>query len=146
MRKTNKPATKQKTMAIIVGIIVFAATFYGAGQFFKKDLESELKDAAIQLNRQTPMKIDEYTRLDSASAKGRTNFIYYYTLVDREKSEVNPDTVNKYIRPGIIEGVKNNPGLKVYRDNKITMDYRYYDKNGTFVLEISVPPSLYTEE
>ena len=92
------------------------------------------------------MKIDDYIRLDSASTRGKTNFIYHYTLIDIEKSEVNLDTVNKYIRPDIINNVKNSPELKIYRDNKITMDYKYYDRNGDFALEISVTPEIYENE
>jgi len=139
----DKKNTKGNTIGLIVGIIVFAISFYGIQQFFKDDLETELKKAATELNKETPLNIDEFTRLDSASTKGKTNLIYYYTLFEMERSEVNLDTVNKYIRPGIIENVKNSPDLKTFRDNNITMDYRYYDKNGEFTTEISVTPDLY---
>ena len=141
----NKKETKKgKTIEIIVGAVVFTLFSYGVQQvFFKKDLESELKKIAVEINKKTPIQIDQYSRFDSASSKGKTNFIYYYTLFDLKKSEVNLDTVNKYIRPNIIENVKNSPDLKIYRDNNITMDYRYYDKNGVFVTEISVTPELY---
>ncbi|WP_051286429.1 hypothetical protein [Salinimicrobium terrae] len=140
----NKENSKKGTIVGFgVGAIFFALFFYGAQQFFKPDLESELREVALELNKQTPMQIDPYMRLDSASSKGKTNFIYYYTLFDTEKSEVNLDTVNKYLRPTLIENIKNNPDLKVYRDNNISMDYKYYDKHGVFVTEISVTPDLY---
>jgi hypothetical protein len=139
----DKKNTKGNTIGIVVGIIVFAITSYGVQQLFKNDLETELKKAATELNKKAPLNIDQFTRLDSSSTKGKTNFIYYYTLFDMEKSEVNLDTVNKYIRPGIIENVKNSPELKIFRDNNITMDYKYYDKNGDFTTEISVTPELY---
>lgn len=126
-----------------VGAIFFALFFFGAQQFFKPDLESELKEVALELNKQTPMQIDQYTRLDSAASKGKTNLIYYYTLFDMERSEVNLDTVNKYMRPAVVENVKNNPDLKIFRDNNITLDYKYYDKYSEFVTEISVTPELY---
>ena len=142
MTKEEK-SKKGKTIGIIIGMIVFALTYYGTQQLFKKDLESELKSVALELNKQTPMKVDQFSRLDSASTIGKTNLIYYYTLTEIEKSEVNLDTVNKYIRPNIIENVKNNPDLKIFRDNNITMDYKYYDKNGEFATEISVTPELY---
>ncbi|MEM0931374.1 MAG: hypothetical protein AAGJ12_02835 [Bacteroidota bacterium] len=142
MSKEDK-SKKGKVIGTIVGIIAFALSFYGVQQLFKTDLEAELENVALELNKQTPMKIDEYSRLDSASSKGKTNFIYHYTLLGMEKSEVNLDTVNKYIRPSIIENVKTIPELKFYRDNKITMDYKYYDKNGVFVTKISVTPELY---
>lgn len=142
MKKEDK-SKKGKVVGIIVGVAAFALSYYGVQQLFKTDLEAELKNAALELNKQTPIKIDGYSKLDSASTKGKTNFIYHYTLFDMEKSEVNFDTVNKYMRPSIIENVKTIPELKFYRDNKITMDYKYYDKNGVFVTKISVTPELY---
>lgn len=144
MKKIKTLKTKKgKAIRIIAGIAVFAFTYYGVQQLFKKDLETELKNAAKELNQQAPIQIDEYTRLDSASAQGKTNFTYYYSLFNLEKSEVNIDTVNKYVRPSVIETVKNTPELKVFRDNSIIMDYKYYDKNGVFVTEISVTPEIY---
>ena len=134
---------KRKTLGMITGVVFFAIAYYGTKQFFKKDFESVLKNAALELNKQTPMQIDQYSRLDSASTIGKTNFVYHYTLNDIVKSEVNIDTVDKYIRPNIIENVKSNPDLKVFRDNNVTLDYKYYDKNGEFALDVSVTPELY---
>lgn len=134
---------KQQTVAVIVGILVFAVSFYGVQQFFKNDFESELKSAAVELNKQTPMPVDEYMRLDSAATIGKTNFIYYFTLYNIEKAEVHLDSVTKYIRPGVIANVKNTPELKIFRDQDVSMDYRYYDKNGEFITEIAVTPDLY---
>ena len=142
MSKKEK-SKKGKVIGMIVGAITFAISYYGVQQLFKKDFESELKNAALELNKQTPMQIDQFSRLDSASSKGKTNFIYYYTLIEVEKSEVNMDTVNKYIRPNIIESVKNNPDLKPYRDKNVSLDYKYYDNKGVFVMEINVTPDLY---
>ncbi|WP_323028075.1 hypothetical protein [Gelidibacter japonicus] len=139
----NKPTKKGKMMGMIVGAIAFAISFYVVQQFFKSDLELDLKKVAMEFNKKGPQQIDQFTRLDSVSSIGKTNFVYYYTLIDMEKSEVNLDTVNKYVRPSIIENIKNSPELKIYRDNNITMDYKYYDRNGAFVLDIAVTPELY---
>ena len=139
----EKKSTKEKTIAIMAGMLAFGLSSYGVQQLFKKDLESELKQMAVKFNKKTPMQIDEYTRLDSVGTTGKTNVIYYYTLLEAEKSEVNMDTVNKYIRPGIIENVKNSDDLKTFRDHNIIMDYKYYDKNGLFAMEFSVTPELY---
>lgn len=90
--------------------------------------------------------VDRDTRLDNAVALPGNILQYNYTLVNLDKSEVNVDTVNKYVVPGIINNVRTNPGLKVYRDNKVTMDYAYKDKNGVFVLKISVTPDMYMNQ
>ncbi|SNZ00359.1 hypothetical protein [Flagellimonas pacifica] len=144
MTKEGK-SKKGTIIGIIAGIISFVLAYYGVQQLFKTDFASELEKTALELNKQTPMQIDQFTRLDSASTKGKTNFIYHYTLVKIEKSEVNLDTVNKYIKSDIVDNVKNNPDLKIFRDNEITLDYKYYDKNGELSIEISVTPELYKQ-
>jgi hypothetical protein len=148
MEKPKQEKTKANRISIIVGAVAFAITSYGVQQLFfsNEPFDKQMKDAAIEVNKKCPMVVDEYSRLDSASTIDDKNFLYYYTLVDIEKSEVNLDTVNKYIRPNIISNVKNTPELKVFRDNKVTIDYNYYDKNGVFVTKISVTPEMYTEE
>ena len=88
----KEESKKGTIVGIGVGAIFFALFFYGAQQFFKPDLELELREVALELNKQSPMEIDQYVRLDSAASKGETNMIYYYTLFDMEKSEVNLDT------------------------------------------------------
>ena len=137
---------KGTILGLVVGIIAFALSYYGVQQLFKKDVGSQLENIALELNKQLPMRIDEYTRLDSTATHGKTSFIYYYALFDLERSEVNLDTVNKYIRPRIIEDVKNSPELQYFRDNKITLEYQYFDKVGVFVMEILVTPELYKKK
>ncbi|QNM85378.1 hypothetical protein H9W90_14500 [Polaribacter pectinis] len=143
MNQEEKAKKNSKTLGVIIGMIAFAIAFMGVKYLFKNDITLELKKGAIELNKLSPQQVDDYTRLDSAASIGKTNFIYYYTLLSLEKSEVNLDTVNKYLRPEIIKGVKENVALKVFRKNNITMDYKYYDKNGEFAMEISVTPDLY---
>lgn len=147
MDKKPKSNRKASWAGIIAGSIASVLSYYGVQQlFFKTDVEKELKKAVVELNKQLPMQVDEYSRLDSASAEGKIRFNYYYTLFDLEKSEVNLDTVNKYIRPGIIENVQSSPELRGFRKNKITMNYNYFDKEGAFVTQISVTPELYSEK
>ena len=143
MSQEEKSKKKGKAFGAIIGIVAFAISFIGVKYLLKKDIASELKKSAIELNKQTPQHVDDYTRLDSASSIGKTNFIYYYTLLNIEKSEINLDTVNKYTKPFVIKNVKEEPSLKIFRKNNITMDYKYYDKNGDFAMEISVTPDLY---
>ncbi len=144
----NKESSKKnvKLISIVVGIILFAVAYYGIQEFSKNDFQDEMEKAAIELNKKLPVQVDKFSRLDSASTKSNSNFTYHYTLLNIEKSEVYPDSVYKYMKPGIIENIKTNPDLKMYRDNDITMEYRYYDKNGDFAVNISVPPNLYKKQ
>lgn len=141
MEKSKKDIVKQTISFAITFVIAFLAVQYFF--FDNKNLEEQLTDAAREVNNISPKMIDEYSRLDSASTVRDQIFKYHYTLVNMSKKEVNSDTVEKYIRPGIIENVKTSPDLKDFRDNNITMSYNYYDKNGDFVLNIDVTPDLY---
>ncbi|TNJ45668.1 hypothetical protein KFZ70_10710 [Tamlana fucoidanivorans] len=138
-----KKANKTLLFRIVFSITAFAIGFFGVTYLLKDDLADKLQQAATELNKQTPLEIDQYTRLDSASSIAKTNFIYHYTLKDLKKSEVNLKEVENYIKPNVIENVKNSPELKFYRDNNVTIDFKYYDVNGDFFTQISVTPELY---
>ncbi|MCM8569858.1 hypothetical protein NE848_10735 [Gramella jeungdoensis] len=144
----EKPAESSKRKKLIQAAsfaITFAIAFFAVQYFFfgNKSVEEQLKAAEKQVNAVAPKMIDGYSRLDSASAVGDRMFKYHYTLVEYFREQVNVDTVNKYIRPGIIENVKNSPDMKYFRDHEITMSYNYYDKEGEFVMEIEVTPEMY---
>ena len=87
--------------------------------------------------------IDKYSRLDNVVVLSNNAFQYNYTLVNINKSEVNLDSVKKNVIPAIVQNVKINPDLKVYRDHKTTMIYCYHDKKGLFILKFPVTPAMY---
>lgn len=147
MEQAEDKNKRNRTVGTIVGIIVFGLSYFAVQQIFFKTntFDKAMMEAASELNKACPIMVDQDTRLDNAVALPDNIFQYNYTLVNLDKSEVNIDTVKKYIEPEIINNVKTNPDLKAYRENKVTMAYNYKDKNGVFVLKISVTPDLYTE-
>lgn len=148
MEQNNKSGkTKGIIVFVIAFIIAFALAFFVSRNYFgDNNTDTELIEIVKEMNKQTPMRVDEMTRLDSVAASGSSGIVYYYTLPDTEISEINADTINKYVRPVILDNVKNNPGLEPLRKKKVTMDYRYYDKKGEFIEEVSVHPDLYRND
>jgi hypothetical protein len=138
-------ANKNKVRNSILGIVVGAIAYFAVQHFLLKppSIDKIIMNAASELNKTCPVMIDQETRLDNAVAMPNKSFQYNYTLINLNKSEVNIDTVKKYIEPTIINNVRTNPDLKIYRDNKITMIYYYRDKNGVFVHKLSVTPEMY---
>lgn len=147
MKHADDKNNRNKIIGTVVGIVVFGLSYLAVQQLFFKpvSLDKAMMEAASELNKTCPIMVDQDTRLDNAVALPGNIFQYNYTLVNLYKSEVNIDTVKKYFEPGIINNVKTNPDLKVYRDNKVTMAYYYKDKNGEFVLKISVTPDMYAD-
>lgn len=143
----QQPPAGNKKIKTLAGAIVGIAVMYGIQQFFFKppSIDKMMMEAASEINKTCPFMVDQYTRFDNAVALPNKSFQYNYTLVDIEKSEVNFDTVKKYIEPGIINNVKTSPELKIYRDNKTTFIYYYRDKNGVFVFKLNVTPEMYEQ-
>lgn len=141
----EQPKRKKLTIETLVGIVVGTVVMVLVQQFFFKapTLDEAMTKAAKDLNKTCPIMVDQYSRLDSTLALPGHVFQYNFTLVNLEKSEVNLDTVKKYIEPGIINNIKTNPEMKKLRDNKVAFNYYYRDKKGVFVLNIAVTPDQY---
>lgn len=146
VEKEKKKKPVGAIVGAIIGVIAVALSNYVVQQIFFKppSFDKVMMTAASEINKTCPIMIDQYTRLDNAFALD-DKLQYNYTLINVEKSQVNPDTVKKYIEPGIINNVRTSPDLKIYRDNKTTMIYNYRDKNGVFILKFSVTPDMYEQ-
>ena len=144
----KQPTTEKKSnkfIGIIAAIVAFVLSYWGVQQLFFKSpsLDKAIMMAASELNKTCPIMIDQDTRLDNAVALPDNAFQYNYTLINIERSQVNVDTLKKYIEPEIINSVKTSPDLKFYRDNKTTMVYYYRDRNGIFILKLYITPDKY---
>ncbi len=145
--ENNKTQTKKKKIITVIAfMIIFFSTYFGVQQFFSKPtFDKELVKVANEINKICPWRVDQYMILDNVTVLPKKTIQYNYTIVDRTKSEVNLDTVKKYIFTGILENIKNNPDMKLYRENKVTFNYYYKDKNGVFVCKYVVNPEMYKE-
>ena len=136
----NKKLGITVTTAVIVGLI----TFFGIRYFlFSENLEEELQEAANQINLKTPMQLDEETTLDSAAVTGKRNFDYYYTLIYKS-TEVNKDTAEKYIKPMLIERVKESSEMNSLKSKEVIFTYNYYGYDGEPAVSFAITPELYT--
>lgn len=142
---------KKKRRNLIIGLIVaftvvglVGATILSMQNVFKPFVTGKILETAVnEVNKRCPVMIDQYTRLDSASVISGNSMQYNYTLINTELSEVNQDTVKKYVLPEIINNVKTSPDLKPFRDLKTTLIYSYRDKNGLAIMKFPVTPEMY---
>tara|TARA_R110000868_G_scaffold4211_2_gene26431 strand:- start:36336 stop:36899 length:564 start_codon:yes stop_codon:yes gene_type:complete len=144
-KQIKKLDFKKKILIAIVTIIAFCISYFGTQYLFsqKASFNEEMIDVASELNKNCPIMIDEETRLDNTVALTNTIFQYNYTLVHMVKSEVSTEELEAYIKPILINNIKSNPEMKLFRDHKVTLNYAYKDKNGVFVLQLKITPALY---
>lgn len=141
----SKQDNKKKIIGAMAGVFAFYLSYWGVQQIFFRppSFDKVMTEAAAQINKTCPIKVDDYSRLDSVLALPNNSLKYNYTLFDLTKAEVKLDTVKKYMEPMILDKVRTEPKLKIYRDHKTTIIYSYNDKNGVFVYQFSVTPDLY---
>ncbi len=137
----------KKTLNIaFIAIITLVAAYFGrevAGALFSTTPDgAEILQVAVEsLNKQTPMMVDNDTRLDSAHSGPGMRFTYNYTLVNYSIAEIDGEEFHHNLAPNIRKAVCEKPEMAVFFRNGITVVYAYRDKNGADITEIVVPPS-----
>jgi hypothetical protein len=100
---------------------------------------------AEEINPMCPMMIDAETRLDTTAVFSNKTFMYDYTFINYENGMVDTTRVKNLIMPNAIHAIKTNPGLKYFRDNKVTIKYNYKDKNGSYMFSFVITPNQYIQ-
>jgi len=95
------------------------------------------------INSRCPEMVDPESRLDSVLFSDGGHLAYYYTLIERDKININPAAFNAYLLPGIIDNIRRNPELRMHRDSSVTMVFNYRDRQGEFIMEFLVGPDRY---
>lgn len=120
-------------LLILIGIVSFTQC---AGS-----VESQLQAAAKETNKDCPIMRDQWTRLDSCSVEGASTFNYYFSILQIIVTDTT--SLKSQIKPQIIETVKTHPSTKIFRDNDITLVYRYNDEKGKYLFTIVATPEDY---
>jgi hypothetical protein len=119
--------------------------FFVTQYFFNPSIDKQLTGFANEFNKTCPMIVNEHTTLKNVVALPDKTIQYNYMLIEMTKAEVKIDTLKKYLFPSILQTVKTDPSMKLFRDNKVTIKYNYADKNGVFVTEYIIKPNMYEE-
>lgn len=102
-------------------------------------------ETAKNINEDCPKMIDEHTRLDNVMAMPPNALVYNYTLVNIDMDDVNMNIVLPSLEAMLLKTVKENNEFNIFRENKTTITYRYFDKEGFFMLKIDITPEKYLD-
>ena len=112
----------------------------------EKTIDDELKEAAANMNKMTPQVLNDGVRLDSISALPGKVFKYNYTLTEDVKESVTPEEIATFktqAKEGAIRVVKTSSDMQEFRDNDVTLQYSYYDKNGKPIADFTIKADEY---
>jgi len=97
------------------------------------------------INEDCPKMIDEHTRLDEVLAMPPNQLVYNYTLVNIDMDDVSMNNVVPSLEAMLLKTVKESNEFDIFRANKTTITYRYFDKEGMFMVKIDITPEKYLE-
>lgn len=144
MEKTSN--TKRLIGSVVGAVVGVLIAVFIQQQFFKEPtFDKMLMKVASELNESCPVMVDGETRLDNAVTLPGNVFQYNYTLINLPIDSINIQEFEKYMQPQILNNVKTNPDLKLFRENEVTMSYYYKDSKGTFISKITITPEQYSE-
>lgn len=145
MEKNNK---KQKSVKTVVAFVVPLFAFLLVRQIIYQtpSFDNAMMEVASEINAVCPLMVDKDTRLDNALALPDNTFQYNYTLIHMEISQIDIEDLTNYLEKTIVNNVRTNPDLQIFRDNQTTMAYYYRDKNGVFMTKIEVAPEEYVNQ
>lgn len=136
---------KKKVLGMLVGAAAFLIAYFAVQQVFFKPptFDKQMMQIASELNKSCPMMVDAATQLDNAIALPENTFQYNYTLVSMEIETVDISELKNYLEPIILNTIKTNPDLKIFRDNEVIMAYNYKDRSGKHLFKLSFKPGNY---
>jgi len=107
-------------------------------------VDAQLRQTTSIINLRCPIILDSETRLDSSGTAPGKNIIYYYTLFNKGKSEINTDEARQILTQQLIQNIQASEEMRMMRLWRVTFDYIYFDKNRNKIIEIRITPDNYS--
>lgn len=109
----------------------------------EKQIHKELTKKAVELNRSTPVVLEQHTRFDSAAVTSQNVFQYYYTITNID----DPVELLKQQREEMILAMEEiyatDRSLQYFIQHEILMEYIYRDTLQNIIDVITIDTKEY---
>ena len=110
----------------------------------EKALHKKLSEMAANLNTSTPVMLDPYTRFDGALVTSDNVFQYTYSILNTQNATQMVDDAIKSMIPEMRKMFSENKDLRIFKENKVTIEYIYKDATGTVIRSEKITPEDYS--
>ncbi|MDR0515864.1 MAG: hypothetical protein LBH25_02340 [Fibromonadaceae bacterium] len=134
----------KKTIAVLFFIvfILLGGGLYGLALFAK----NTLSDTAAMFNKYLPFTLDSgIIRIDSVMVLPNKTFMYFNTLVNSSKNELDTNEIKKDFYPNLLNNIRYSSNLELLRKLETTIIYLYRDKDGNEVIKFRFEHKDYKE-
>ena len=137
--KNKELASKKNKINVLFCLMIVLTSAFAVKKLFYTDsaFDKQLALLSTEINKTTPILVDQNTRLDRTETKRGEVFLYHYTLVNMEKGNFEEDELKEFLREQILNNIKNNPDLQYFRAHGAAMTYTYKDKNSTHLFDLT---------
>ena len=125
-------------MAVVIGTSVGVSTFIHLQR--SGSTEEKLVQTSKDLNARLPLNVDSDTRWDTTVPGPGKCLTYYYTFVNVSKNEINPGEVSAKMKSKLLLNYRTSPGMKLFRENGVTVRFIFKDKVGETVTSVEASP------
>lgn len=134
-----------KSLLTLIGVGAAIIGWFLANQFLvlTPSFDEVLMKTASELNKSLPMMVDSETQLDNTISLPDNTFQYNYTLINIDVDSIVAEELHEALEGRLANNIKNNPDMKAFRENEVTMCYSYSDKDGQFITKIIISPEDY---
>lgn len=98
-----------------------------------------LDGAVDDINRRTPFVLGERVRVDHVSLEPGQILVFEITLLNAKAEDFSPGALQANFADDYRENYRTNPALQTFRDEKVTLLYRFRDLDGKAIGEITLP-------
>ena len=121
---------------VLTASLFFAFYTFASQTPEQRNLSIELTKTAAIINKNSGVMLDEETRLDSV-ATFSNHIIYNNTMINYSVEQIDPNQFSNILQDIVLKPLCDNKDLKAFKDLGVIMVYRYMDKSGSFISEIS---------
>ncbi|NVK24285.1 MAG: hypothetical protein HWE10_05110 [Gammaproteobacteria bacterium] len=96
-----------------------------------------LRQSSNDLNKTTPLMVDQETQLDSTYVLPN-KFVYKYTLISYMRENLDAEKFYNTILQQVTAYVCSSPDMQFFVDNNVDVGYSYYDMDNVYITEAVV--------
>jgi len=107
-------------------------------QLTSKDAACAAKIMADEMNKETPIQVDKYTKISTLSATDKQIVFKYSTTIDKTEKNLSMDKMKKLMQKAITNSNCTVPEIRHLLNIDVYVKHQYYDKNNLFMFDFDV--------
>ncbi|MDB5854740.1 MAG: hypothetical protein JWR22_2781 [Herminiimonas sp.] len=123
---------------------VFGALVGRSGELGNNDsdVDEALTKISAQMNRKTPMSVDERTRLDRVSAEPGKHLTYHYTLLDVRSDQISSTDFRAKVTGPMKDRLCSAPSMRGILKSGVSVGYVYQGMDGKPIGGVNFPAGV----